>query len=100
MTNEQLPQNEKDAALWEIAKKRTNFKRSLVTYVIINIFLWCLWYFRVDNYAPSINNWPWPLWVTLGWGLGLAFQYSDAYISPKSISVQNEYEKLKKNQNK
>lgn len=97
MINEQLPQDDQDAALWEIAKKRVKFKKSLVTYLIVNIFLWCLWYFKEANYEVGIKNWPWPLWVTLGWGLGIAFKYSDAYISPKSISVKNEYDKLKNN---
>lgn len=99
MNNEQLPQNEKDAALWEIAKKRAKFKKTLVTYVIVNIFLWCLWYFQGHDFTTNFNRWPWPLWVTLGWGVGLALQYSDAYISPKSISIQNEYEKLKNKSN-
>ena len=99
MTNEQLPPNEKDAALWEIAMKRAKFKKSLVAYVIVNIFLWCLWYFQGHDFITKFNRWPWPLWVTLGWGVGIAFQYSDAYISPKSISVQNEYDKLKNKSN-
>jgi hypothetical protein len=37
------------------------------------------------------------LWITLGWGLGIAFQYRDAYITPNSNSVQKEYDKLKNN---
>lgn len=97
MTNDQLPQNEKDAALWEIAKKRANFKKSFLTYVIINIFLWCIWFFNGSFFRWSNSNWPWPLWVTLGWGLGIAFQYRDAYLAPKSNAVQKEYDKLKNN---
>ena len=97
MINEQLPQNEKDEALWESAKKRINFKKSFLTYAIINIFLWCLWFFNGREFGGGSGNWPWPLWVTLGWGLGIAFQYRDAYLISNSNSVQKEYEKLKNN---
>ncbi len=96
MINELQPTSEKDAALWELAKKRTKFKKSLSVYIIVNIFLWALWYFGDDDsYTWGIRHWPWPLWTSLGWGLGIALQYIGAYISPKSISVENEYQKLK-----
>jgi hypothetical protein len=95
MTNEQ-PTNEKDAALWELAKKRASFKKSLSVYIIVNIFLWALWYFTDgESYSWSVRRWPWPLWTSLGWGVGIALQYVGAYIAPKSISVENEYQKLK-----
>ena len=39
---------------------------------------------------------PWPIWPTLGWGLGVAFNYFDAYSSPdKQSAIEREYEKLK-----
>jgi predicted membrane protein len=96
MINEQ-PTNEKDAALWELAKKRASFKTSLSVYVIVNVFLWALWFFTNDNnYGNNVSRLPWPIWPTLGWGVGIAFQYFGAYIAPKSISVENEYQKLKK----
>ena len=97
MTKEQLSHNEKDDALWEIAKKRTNFKKSFLKYAIINIFLWCIWLFNGSYLKLNNDNWPWPLWVTLGWGLGIAFQYRDAYLVPKLNVVQKEYDKLKNN---
>ena len=97
MTNEQ-PANEKDAALWELAKKRASFKKSITVYIIVNIFIWALWFFTdKNNYSWNVNYWPWPLWASLGWGIGIAMQYVSAYISPKSISVENEYQKLKNN---
>jgi 2TM domain len=95
MTNEQ-PTNEKDSALWELAKKRAGFKKSLATYIIVNSFLWILWYFTNDNnYNLNQSQLPWPVWPMLGWGIGLAFQYVGAYVSPNTISVENEYQKLK-----
>ena len=97
MNNELQPQNDKDAALWQIAKKRAGFKKSFLTYAIINVFLWCIWFFNDGNFNTSRYNWPWPLWVTLGWGIGIAFQYRDAYLTTGLNSVEKEYEKLKNN---
>ena len=89
----ETPTNEKDAALWETAKKRAGFKKSLAIYCLVNIFLWAIWYFtKQDNVGEKI---PWPIWPTLGWGLAIGIQYVAAYISPKSFSVENEYQKLK-----
>ena len=97
MLNEQTPANDKDEALWRLAKKRVNFKKSFLTYAIINIFLWSIWLFSGRNYGSGNYNWPWPVWVTLGWGIGIAFQYRDAYLTSGSDSVQKEYDKLKNN---
>ncbi len=92
----QSTEEQKDQTLWEIAKKRAKFKKSLFTYVVVNIFLWAIWYFTdtiSDNI--SLHNLPWPAWASLGWGLGIAIQYADAYLFHKTNSVENEYQKLK-----
>ena len=74
----------KDPVLWEIAQKRASFKKHLVSYVIVNGFLWAIWLFTSHHYEDvNITNirwghFPWPVWPTLGWGIGLAFHYSDA----------------------
>ncbi|WP_317896551.1 2TM domain-containing protein [Aurantibacillus circumpalustris] len=84
-------ETEKDRDLWKIAKKRVGFKRHLTTYIIINTMLWLFWLFNEDK-----SDFPWPLWPMLGWGVGLAFNYREAYISPNNNSIEKEYEKLKK----
>jgi 2TM domain len=89
---------DKDPKLWEIARKRASFKSNLFTYIVINIFLWVLWYFRSDH--DNHSGWPWPLWVTLGWGIGIAFHYYSAYVNPEVNSVEKEYDKLKEKENK
>jgi hypothetical protein len=89
----------KDPVLWEIAQKRASFKRHLVSYVIVNAFLWAMWYFSGERHS-IVNldfrayHFPWPLWTTLGWGIGLAFHFASAYVFPKANSVESEYEKL------
>jgi hypothetical protein len=88
----------KEESLWRMAKKRAKFKRSLIVYIIMNTFFWLIWYFNGQriHFPPELDwgNIPWPLWVMLGWGLGLVFKYIDAYHSTQSLE-EREYEKLK-----
>ncbi len=106
MSHYQQPAPEgKDPVLWETAQKRASFKSHLLTYVIVNAFLWGIWYFTGHQREITIDNWnsrhyPWPIWSTLGWGVGLAFHFAGAYIFPKANSVEREYEKLKNQQKK
>jgi hypothetical protein len=82
----------KEQMLWEIARKRASFKSHLFSYIVVNCFLWALWYFG-DGYDSG--KYPWPIWPTLGWGIGLVFHFIGAYIYPQEDAVQREYEKLK-----
>ena len=94
----------KDPALWEMAQKRAGFKRHALTYLIVNIFLWIIWYMsairhQIDFNQYGLYHFPWPLWTTLGWGTGLAFHFAGTFVFPRSNAVEREYEKLKnKNQ--
>jgi 2TM domain len=89
---------QRDEKLWRMAKKRANFQRSLASYFIINGFLWALWWFTTGQHGGN-RDMPWPLWVMLGWGIGLIFQYMDAYGGNKTDLIEKEYDKLKnKNQ--
>ncbi len=83
----------KNEQLWKIAKNRVAFKRHLVTYIIINSFLWLLWYFTDGK--EEQNGIPWPLFSMLGWGIGLMFSYLKAYVFIKHDAIDKEYEKLK-----
>lgn len=75
--------------LWKVAKKRVAFKRHLGTYIIINTMFWLLWLF-----TDSHNHFPWPVWPMIGWGIGLAFNYMDAYVMKSDSAIQKEYDKL------
>lgn len=89
----------RDPILWEIAQKRASFKTHAITYVVINIFLWGVWYFTgSDSGASEGNSYPWPIWTTLGWGIGLAFHFAAAYVAPRANTTEREYEKLKNKQ--
>ncbi len=87
---------EKDKQLWEIAEKRASFKSHILIYIVVNAFLWTIW--AINGAKTNGHGIPWPLWSTLGWGVGLTFHYLGAYVFPKANSVQREYDKLKKEQ--
>ncbi len=88
----------KDPHLWELAQKRASFKSHLVIYILVNLFLWALWMF--SDRDMDGNGFPWPIWSTIGWGIGLGFHYVGAYVMPRSNSIEREYEKLIDQQNK
>ncbi|HUR66041.1 MAG TPA: 2TM domain-containing protein [Chitinophagaceae bacterium] len=92
MENSNTPE-QKNPKLWAIARKRAGFKRDLVIYLIVNAFLWAIWLLTDDDKRHGI---PWPVWSTLGWGLGILFQYINAYRFPRESLAEREYEKLKK----
>lgn len=93
---QQIPEG-KDPELWELAKKRAGFKGHFVAYVIVNLFLWAIWFFS-GHRIHSGSNIPWPLWTTLGWGIGLAFHFAGVYVFPEVYSTEKEYQKLKNKQ--
>jgi len=84
------PKNERN---WKIAKKRASFKRNAMNWLVINVFLWFIWYFGDQHDAMGI---PWPVWPTVGWGFGLLFQFIGAYSNGSRSMEEEEYEKLQK----
>ena len=98
MENYKDPQSSvRDPQLWELAKRRAGFKRHLGTYVLVIAFLWAIWFFTGNDSGAGNNKYPWPIWPTGGWGLGLLFHYISAYVSPGQNSAEREYEKLTRN---
>ncbi len=97
MTNyyEHTPQG-KDPEVWEIAKRRASFKYHFVIYVIVIGAMWLFWLFSSDGY----NRHAWPIWPTIGWGIGLTFHFLGAFVFPRENGVEKEYEKLMRNRNK
>ena len=87
-------EDQRDEKLWRTAKKRAGFQRSLVMYFVVNAFLWFIWWFSTGSNRFN-DGMPWPLWVMLGWGIGLIFQYLNAYGGSQQDLVDKEYEKLK-----
>jgi hypothetical protein len=93
-----MDNNPRDEQLWKLAKKRADFKRGVLFYIVINAFLWAIWWFSSGRHT-GFQGFPWPLWVMLGWGIGIAFQFFDAYGGSKQDLAEREYDKLKRQQN-
>ena len=86
-------EQQQDDLLWEMAKARAGFKRSLFTYLVVNAFLIGIWFF-----SAGPDSYFWPIWAMLGWGVGVAFQYFHAYHNNKFITADKEYDRLKQKQ--
>ena len=102
MTIEISTENQRDELLWRAAKRRVNFRHHLITYIIMNGFFWAVWF--VFGGFKFGGGYPWPVWASLGWGIGLALDYVHSYIVPlegrdKHYQFEKEYQKLKE-QNK
>lgn len=93
-------EQERDKQLWRIAKKRAGFKRHLASYIIVNGFLWAVWWFTKGHGEDDANDGMWPIWCTLGWGIGLAFSYYSAYHDNRDEDTMREYQKLKERDGK
>ena len=85
-------ENNQEQQLWEVAKQRAAFKKSLTSYVLVNTFLVGIWYFTSGRHDGHF----WPIWPILGWGLGLGIQYVNAYHGTNIFSAEKEFENLKK----
>jgi hypothetical protein len=82
--------SQRDERLWKIAKSRAAFRNSLLIYLIMNAFFWAIWFATGRPHHGT----PWPIWPGLGWGLGLAFQYFNAWHRDPFGDTVREYEKL------
>jgi hypothetical protein len=65
-------------------RKRRDFKAHLVVYALVNLVVWGIWIVIAIN---SGSWWPWPIFVTLFWGIGLAMNAWDVYVR-KPITEQ------------
>ena len=91
----------KDPGPWELAQKRAGFKDHLLAYVLVNGMMWIIWYLSIyqdKDLDPSDYILPWPIWTTLFWGIGLAWEFADAFLKKTANAVEDEYQKLKNQQ--
>ena len=56
MSSHQTVPEGKDPEIWAIARKRVGFMKHAIVYIIVNIFLWGLWFFSANEYAGG--NYP------------------------------------------
>ena len=87
--------NERDEALWRLAKKRVGFKNHFIKYIAVNLLFWLVWYFTDAQHER--HGLPWPLFPTAGWGIGILVHYLAVYHTrDHSDRLEKEYQRLKK----
>ncbi len=74
-------------------KEKRDFRTHLVVYFIVNAFLWLLWAFT----DSAKTGFPWPVWPTLGWGIGVAINAWNVYGSRPITEdgIQSEMERIR-----
>jgi 2TM domain len=64
--------------------KRRELKTHAVVFTLVNLTVWGMW---VAIAATSDSWWPWPVFLTLFWGIGLVMNAWDVYFR-KPITEQ------------
>jgi hypothetical protein len=88
-------------ALRELAllrlKKRRDFKTHVAVYVLVNGVIWGIW-LVIALSSGGGNWWPWPIFPTLGWGIGVALNGWDVYVRRPitEAEVEDEVRRLRR----
>ncbi|MGZ4691297.1 MAG: 2TM domain-containing protein [Acidimicrobiia bacterium] len=53
-------------------KRKRQFQQQLVVFIVINLFVWGIW-------AAVGGGFPWPVFLTFGWGIGIVMQAWSVY---------------------
>jgi hypothetical protein len=87
-------------------KERNEFYIHLAVYIIANIMLWIMWGFTSDLFSAILsgggwdyNGLPWPIFPTMGWGIGIVAHGLTVYfnspgrIEARERTIQREIER-------
>lgn len=85
-------ETERDKQLWELAKKRSKFKRYFYAYLITIILFWIFWFFT--DHLDENSGLPWPMFPTLALGIVLTYIFLNAYVFSNHNAIEREYERL------
>ena len=94
-----MAEQQSEEEIYKEAEKRVKAKRDfykhLVIYVVVNIMLVIIWAFAAGR------GHPWFLWPLGFWGLGIIFNFFDAFVWVKKRdkgAIEKEVEKIKREQ--
>ncbi len=76
------------------AKGKVAFYIHFTIYLLVNLLLYSIWW---TTLGPS--TYPWPIWTTIGWGIGIIAHFIGAFVGTdfQEKLTEKEYQKLKKN---
>ncbi|MBN2728586.1 MAG: 2TM domain-containing protein [Bacteroidales bacterium] len=80
-----------DKELMKAAKARVAFKTHFMIFIMGNILIWLIW---LMMYYVFEVTFPWALFPTIGWGVGLAFHFFIVFKWNEKW-VEKEYQRLK-----
>lgn len=75
MSTEMSDEEIRSLAIQRVGRKK-GFFIHLMVYCVVNLFLWSIWALTSGGTsAGSVwgMHFPWPIFPTLGWGIGLVF---------------------------
>ena len=85
---------ERDERLYQLAIKRVEEKRDflihLMAYILVNGVFWAVWFWG------DWGDFPWPIFITFFWGIGLAAHFFEAYFAVDEFgsAVDKEYKRM------
>jgi hypothetical protein len=70
-------------------KKQQDLRAHVLVYALVNVLVWTIW-------AVTGSGFPWPVFVTGGWGIGVVMNAWDVYWRRPitEAAVQREMERL------
>src|SRR5579871_5190108 len=71
-------------------RQRVEFVQHLSIYVIINLILWALWLVAASAVQSSVVHFPWPILLTLPWGIAIAIHGIVVYTQTSMMDVMRE----------
>jgi len=92
----------------EQAKRRVGFRIHFAVYLIVIIINWLIWAVTFPSWGITLSNYDntklllikwlliWPIYPTIGWGIGIIIHYLTAFHADKLFSVDKEIERIKK----
>ena len=87
------PDDELRARAEARVKAREEFRIHLLIYVLVNAFLWAIWFTEGPRTAA-----PWPAFASLGWGIGLVAHWWTVYgvnHSRREAEIEKEMRRLR-----
>ena len=59
-------------------KRRADFIRHLTSFLVVNMTLWSIWLVTSSSHSGT----PWPIWITIFWGIGVVRQGINTFLMP------------------
>lgn len=98
MSDSQIDERELRRRVEKRMKARQELNIHITVYIIVNLFLWFLWFLLprmaaltgVGGDVVAAASFPWPLIVMGGWGIGLFFHGLDVYSKTSAAAMRHE----------